>query len=100
MNEKLKDDFFRLIEAERYRQDQKRLELGKSDTENDLFEWNVILSEEMGEIAKAINEGNIESLIKELVDLSAVATAMYEQIALNPISFDVSDFINSLIMIG
>lgn len=41
--------------------------------------WFTILVEEVGEVAKAIQEGDIENIKAELIQVAAVACSMYEQ---------------------
>lgn len=40
--------------------------------------WNTVLSEEVGEVARAILEHDNENLKTELIQVAAVCVAMYE----------------------
>ena len=42
--------------------------------------WVRILGEEFGEVCKAVQHGNVNNLIEELVQVAAVAQAFFEQI--------------------
>lgn len=72
------EDVFELIRAERRRQDAKwgpenRLQTGNPDKRM------TILTEEHGEVAKAVNEHDREGMLKELVQVAAVAVAWLER---------------------
>lgn len=62
-----------LIAAERVRQDAK---WGQQD-HRDLF-WFPILVEEVGEVAKALIEGDKNSAMRELIEVAAVAVQWLE----------------------
>lgn len=64
---------FRLIDAERLRQDARHPEW---DEEKAL----AVLVEEVGEVAKALNEMDKVELIRELVQVAAVCVRWLEQI--------------------
>lgn len=75
-----------MVTVERERQ----IEKWGDQSENHPFEWVSILSEEVGELAEAINEtcfvsehvkrekGGTEAIIREAVQVAAVATAIVE----------------------
>ena len=63
------------IDAERDRQDKK----WRVQTHGPLY-WHAILSEEIGELAKAIIEGKNDEAHVELVQVAAVAVAWLELI--------------------
>ena len=68
------------IREEREKQDKK---FGKQD--HDAYKWSTILTEEVGEVSKAILDcefgcGSIESLRKELIQVAAVSKAFIEAI--------------------
>jgi NTP pyrophosphatase (non-canonical NTP hydrolase) len=79
---------FTEIDQERKRQDEKWGE----NSDNHLFEWVSILTEEVGELAEAINEtcfksdhvnherGGKEAILKEAIQVAAVATAIIESV--------------------
>jgi NTP pyrophosphatase (non-canonical NTP hydrolase) len=66
-----------LIDEERESQDQKSPE---ALAENTLDRWHVILSEEVGEVARAILERDKAQYLKELIQVAAVAIAAYEAV--------------------
>lgn len=45
-----------------------------------LNQWVCILAEEFGEVAKAINEGELTDIANELIDLAAVASNIFVDI--------------------
>jgi NTP pyrophosphatase (non-canonical NTP hydrolase) len=51
---------------------------------HDPFKWLTILTEEVGEAAKAILEGDLIEYIKEMKQVAAVAVAALECIGRNP----------------
>ena len=55
------------------------------DSEHDHYEWFVILSEEVGEVAKSINENDRVALISELVQVASVCKCWHD-ILLVPVS--------------
>lgn len=72
------DEVLDLIAQERKFQDNKWG--SQRHLHNDV--WNRILGEEVGEVAKALNEQeSIEALKKELVQVAAVATAWVEALS-------------------
>lgn len=69
------ENIFEDIRRERKRQD------GKWGIQNhNIHVWNTILSEETGEVAKAILESNMEEYRKELIQVAAVAVAAIESL--------------------
>lgn len=67
------DTAFEMVGKERDRQDKK---WGKQDHEPD--RWLRILVEEVGEVARAIDENKPEDYITELIQVAAVAIAAVE----------------------
>lgn len=67
------DDILQKIRDERARQDAKWGEQNHSDVW-----WHVILSEEFGEVPRAIFEGDEAGLDAELIQVAAVAVAWLE----------------------
>jgi NTP pyrophosphatase (non-canonical NTP hydrolase) len=74
MRDLLMRDFTSFLTEERYRQDEK---WGMQDHEG--HAWIGILTEEVGELAKAINENDDDSIETELIQVAAVCCAMYER---------------------
>lgn len=64
------------IKAERARQDRK---FGDQTGHSDLF-WNVVLGEEVGEVATALVENDLDNLRDELIQVAAVAVAWAENL--------------------
>lgn len=62
------------VHNERDRQDEK---FGDQIT-NTPHEWLVILVEEVGEVARALCDGDIASYRKEIIEVAAVAVSMAE----------------------
>ena len=69
-----KEQYDERVAAERERQEEKHQSF------HELYDkvphdWFVILVEEIGEVSKAINEGNEENMIEELIQCAAVIKA-------------------------
>jgi len=64
---------YQMIEAERAYQDAK---WGQQD--HTPVAWIPILLEEVGEVARAVNENDVAEYIDELIQVAAVAVAMVE----------------------
>jgi len=75
-------EFLNAIRDERARQDRK---WGEQDHSPEI--WLAILLEEVGESAKATLEGQRDELLKELVQVAAVACAFYENVQRNGTEF-------------
>lgn len=69
------DRFIALVQTERERQAEKWGEPARHP-----HTWITILSEELGEVSRAVLHGNKENLIEELVQVAAVAEAFFEQV--------------------
>lgn len=69
------DCFLTCVQDERKKQDKKW-----GEQEHGGHAWVSILTEEVGEVAKAINEDDMVEALKELEQVAAVASAMWEQI--------------------
>ena len=72
----MRDDLFIRVAEERRRQVVKWGERRN----NDPFEWVSVLTEEVGEVAQAVNDGELESAFHELVQVAAVALAFLEDL--------------------
>ena len=83
-----------LIIDERKRQDE------KWEGQRHLHEtWELIASEEKGEIARALLEGNIDQLKIEIIELAAVLVAWYEAIESGKV-IDVPAFVRHIFKCG
>lgn len=71
-----RDEIFRAIVDERVRQD--RLHGPALEREIDPIEWYLILAEEVGEVATALQHRDLDELELELVHVAAVAFATLE----------------------
>ena len=66
-------DFIERQTLERFRQEKKWGEQNHHDGT-----WQMILMEELGEVSKAVLNGDYEKAMKEIVEVAAVAQAYYE----------------------
>lgn len=66
---------FDQITEERQRQDKK---WGRNFPDRTDFQWLTILTEEVGEAAKAINDGDEENLLEEVIQCAAVCLSWLE----------------------
>lgn len=66
-------DVFRAIDDEREAQ---LVKWGEQHHDPD--RWNTILTEETGEAAKEVNEGDHQKMVAELIQVAAVAVAWLE----------------------
>lgn len=71
------DSIFQLIGAERDRQDRK----WGANRHQSSGKWLAILTEEFGEVGKAILEGNKKEIVHELIQCAAVAVAWIEDLS-------------------
>jgi NTP pyrophosphatase (non-canonical NTP hydrolase) len=99
------ETILQLIRAEREHQDRKWGHIHQRlDVTND--RWMTILMEEVGEVAERVQDGNEHEMVKELVQVAAVAVVNIESILLKarhrtgdfrdyserPLSQDISEF--------
>lgn len=71
----IRDNLYLELESERLRQERMW-----GDQHHGRFEWSCILGEEKGEADKAANEGDVNGLRTELIQVAAVAMAWVEDI--------------------
>ena len=71
-----RDLIFQDIINERDRQDAK----WGSQRKLPMDRWNTILGEEVGEVAHAVNEGDLTNLAEELIQVAAVAVCWLESL--------------------
>lgn len=82
INETIMNDnqqqIFELIKAERARQDQT---YGEENRANSNYKWLTILTEELGEVAMSINDGEpTDILVGELTQVAAVCVQWIEKL--------------------
>ena len=71
------ETIFKLLLQERYNQELKFGEIGKIRRLHPL-EWNAIVNEESGEVARGVLENDAANLRNELIQLAAVCVAALE----------------------
>lgn len=76
MNQKVHENLATLVREERLRQDKHWGEAANRDYTH--TEWLAVLVEEVGEVSKAINEGEYYQVFEELIQVAAVALAFAE----------------------
>ena len=77
MSTTVADAFQALVQIERLRQDEK-WGPPRAHAREDLLELVVVLTEEVGEVARAVLEDDQQNLQEELVQVAAVCQKIYE----------------------
>lgn len=70
-----REDIFKAVISERDRQDAK---WGTTQTTLPRHQWMTILTEEVGEVAMAVNDGRPDQIREELIQVIAVAVKWLE----------------------
>lgn len=73
MSDRMKKNPLVLVAAEMYRQ----IELWGDQCGKPQGIWSAILTEEVGEVAKAVLDNDVENLKEELIQVAAVAASWY-----------------------
>lgn len=74
-NSPARQTFQELVSKERLHQWRK---YGEREHEDE--KWHVILTEEVGEVARAVNRGGMDEMVMELIQVAAVAEAWFEDV--------------------